>query len=123
MTEQDKMYLRRSADELFADQVRRNMENLEELRREVQKLSRSLSELERSVEDLARKSAQEAVRETLKMFGLSPDDQAGIERTRATMRFGELIHGMVQRGLMVGVGIAVTLILSAIAIKLGWKVD
>jgi uncharacterized protein YllA (UPF0747 family) len=121
MTEEDKNYLRRQADELFAEQVRQNMQQLQSLRNDVHKLSESFADLDRSVERVARDAANEAVRETMKLFGLSPEDQAGIEELRATMRFSKLIHGLVQRGLLVGVGIAVTLFISAIAVKMGWS--
>jgi predicted nuclease with TOPRIM domain len=121
MTNEELSYLRRHADSIHAEQLKRNMDNLDHLRDEVQRLAENLSKLDRNIENLARDAAGEAVKETLKLFGLSPEDQPGIEELRATMRFSKLIHGLVQRGLLVGVGIAVTLFISAIAVKMGWS--
>ena len=121
MTEMEKEYLRRKTDELFAEQNRQNMAQLSQLQQEVQHLSKTLHEVDTSIERVARTAANEAVRETMKLFGLSPEDQAGIEELRATMRFSKMVHGLVQRGLLVGVSVAVTLIISVMAVRMGWR--
>jgi uncharacterized protein YllA (UPF0747 family) len=121
MTELEKEYLRRKSDELFAEQTRQNMAQLSQLQQEVRNLSKTLHDVDTSIERVARTAANEAVRETMKLFGLSPEDQAGIEELRATMRFSKMVHGLVQRGLLVGVSVAVTLIISVMAVRMGWR--
>jgi len=104
VTEEERQYLRRRNDDLFSDQIKSTMRQLDELKEEIKELAANLAKLENTVSFSSQVSATKAVEEMLKVFGLSLSDQKELEELRATLRFSNLLHRMMQRLLMAAAG-------------------
>ena len=128
MTDSELTHLRRQQDQDLRNFAKTNSESITALRedmhelyQEIRKISERLFQIESGQAVIAVKAAKEATRETLSVFGLSPEDPKGIEETRATLRFVKGAHNTVKTAWTVGFTFALTAVLGAIAVKYGWK--
>jgi hypothetical protein len=127
MTESERSSLRRQYDQTMHDFASRNSaaiaglsKDMKELSDALYKTNERLLKIESGQTQVAMAAAKEATRETLAVFGLSPEDPKGIEETRATLRFVKGAHNTVKTAWTIGFTFALTAFLGVIAVKLGW---
>ena len=111
---------RRRYEADLRNEFERNADAIESIRQDLQRIYRDIAEIKGEQQRVAAVSAELAAKHVLGLFGLSPEDQRAIEEQRATVRFATMMHGLFQRGLLIGVTTAVTIAIGVVAVKMGW---